>query len=82
MPKTSRARNTSLSSGPLRTIACRGTQIFVAMGKEIRWSDLVLLKDYETERAARSRKETPQSDTGYPQSMFRVRYTLSNIPNR
>jgi nucleoporin NUP82 len=73
IPTTAGARNTSsLPSGPLRTIACRGTQIFVAIGKEIRWSDLVLLKDYETERAARSRKETPLSDTGYPQSMFRV----------
>lgn len=31
--------------GPRRTIAHRGTQIFVAVGKEIRWADLVYLKD-------------------------------------
>lgn len=31
--------------GPLRKIAHRGTEIFVAVGKELRWSDLGLLKD-------------------------------------
>ena len=28
-----------------RTIACRGAEIFVAVDKEIRWSDLQLLKE-------------------------------------
>ena len=31
--------------GPNRTIARRGTEIFVAAGKQIRWTDLVSLKD-------------------------------------
>jgi nucleoporin NUP82 len=31
--------------GPRRTIARRGSQIFVAVGKEIRWADLVYLKE-------------------------------------
>lgn len=31
--------------GPVRTIAHRGTQVFFVAGNEIRWSDLVLLKD-------------------------------------
>lgn len=31
--------------GPRRTIAHRGTEIFFVVGNEIRWSDLVLLKD-------------------------------------
>ena len=31
--------------GPLRTIAHRGSEIFIAVGKELRWSDLVLLKE-------------------------------------
>jgi hypothetical protein len=31
--------------GPQRTIARRGTEVFVATGNEIRWSDLVLLKE-------------------------------------
>jgi len=28
-----------------RTVAHRGTEVFVAIGKELRWSDLVLLKE-------------------------------------
>jgi nucleoporin NUP82 len=31
--------------GPRRTIAHRGTEVFVAVGKEIRWADLSYLKD-------------------------------------
>ena len=31
--------------GPQRTIAHRGTEIFVAVGNELRWADLVLLKE-------------------------------------
>ena len=31
--------------GPLRKVAHRGTEIFVATGNELRWSDLALLKD-------------------------------------
>lgn len=33
------------SPGPRRTIARRGTEVFVAVGKEIRWADLAYLKD-------------------------------------
>lgn len=31
--------------GPKRTIARRGTEVFVAVGKEIRWADLAYLED-------------------------------------
>ncbi|CAK7220326.1 hypothetical protein SBRCBS47491_004149 [Sporothrix bragantina] len=31
--------------GPRRTIARRGTEVFVANGREIRWADLVTMKD-------------------------------------
>ncbi|KAJ4153360.1 hypothetical protein LMH87_009850 [Akanthomyces muscarius] len=31
--------------GPRRTIARRGTEVFVAVGKEIRWGDLAYIKD-------------------------------------
>jgi nucleoporin NUP82 len=31
--------------GPRRTIARRGTEVFVAVGKEIRWADLVYLRE-------------------------------------
>lgn len=31
--------------GPRRTIARRGTEVFIANGREIRWADLVTMKD-------------------------------------
>lgn len=31
--------------GPLRKVAHRGTELFVAVGNELRWSELGLLKD-------------------------------------
>jgi len=34
----------STATGPNRTIASRGTELFVAVGNEIRWSDLILLR--------------------------------------
>ncbi|KAF5668492.1 nucleoporin nup82 [Fusarium circinatum] len=36
--------------GPRRTIAHRGTEVFVAVGREIRWGDLAYLKDEWTNR--------------------------------
>ncbi|KAK5989118.1 Nuclear pore protein NUP82 [Cladobotryum mycophilum] len=41
--------------GPRRTIARRGTEVFVAVGKEIRWGDLVYLKEEWTEKQSRKR---------------------------
>jgi len=46
--------------GPRRTIAHRGTEIFVAVGKQIRWGDLVHLKEnWESKpsRSVRARRE-------------------------
>ncbi|KAK2624663.1 hypothetical protein QTJ16_005856 [Diplocarpon rosae] len=49
------ARKNSTKPGPLRTIARRGTEVFVAVGKEMRWADLVYLKDaYEERRKGNS----------------------------
>lgn len=31
--------------GPQRTIARRGTEVFAAVGNELRWTDMVLLKE-------------------------------------
>jgi nucleoporin NUP82 len=39
--------------GPRRLIAHRGTEVFVAAGKEIRWADLVYLKENWEEDQAR-----------------------------
>jgi len=36
---------------PSKTIACRGTEVFVAVGNEIRWSDLAWLKELEDDKA-------------------------------
>ncbi|CAM1502911.1 Fc.00g076870.m01.CDS01 [Cosmosporella sp. VM-42] len=62
-PETSRPRGLSepygskkLSvAGPRRTIARRGTEVFVAVGREIRWGDLAYLKDEWANRPAKGR---------------------------
>ncbi|KAI8959773.1 hypothetical protein F5Y11DRAFT_289833 [Daldinia sp. FL1419] len=41
--------------GPRRTIARRGTEVFVAVGKEIRWGDLLYLKERWEEKQAEAR---------------------------
>lgn len=43
--------------GPRRTIAQRGTEVFVAVGKEIRWADLVYLKEAWEDKEKGSGKE-------------------------
>ncbi|KAI0389815.1 hypothetical protein F5Y17DRAFT_462393 [Xylariaceae sp. FL0594] len=40
---------------PRRTIARRGTEVFIAVGTEIRWADLVYLKERWEEKAAQAR---------------------------
>lgn len=40
--------------GPRRTIARWGTQVFVAVGKEIRWGDLAYIKEQWTARHSRN----------------------------
>lgn len=42
--------------GPRRTIARRGTEVFVAVGKEIRWGDLAYIKEEWTNNPARDRR--------------------------
>ncbi|KAI0597672.1 nuclear pore complex protein An-Nup82 [Biscogniauxia sp. FL1348] len=41
--------------GPRRTIARRGTEVFIAVGREIRWADFVYLKERWQEKATRGR---------------------------
>lgn len=40
-----RGRDDEETGGPRRKIARRGTEIFVAVGKEVRWADLAYLKN-------------------------------------
>lgn len=42
--------------GPRRTIARRGTEVFVAVGKEIRWADLAYLKEEWSTTQAKGRR--------------------------
>lgn len=42
-------------SGPRRTIAHRGTEVFIAVGREIRWADLVYLKEAWEDKGQRKK---------------------------
>lgn len=46
-PKQTDTKTQQKYEGPRRTIAHRGSEVFVAVGKELRWADLSLLKDAE-----------------------------------
>ena len=49
--------------GPNRTIAKRGTEVFIAAGKQIRWTDLVSLKsDFEDQSRSPSKKPKPTTE--------------------
>lgn len=50
--------------GPNKTIARRGTEVFLVAGKYIRWSDLSVLKDnYEEQQQTPSRKPMSSNET-------------------
>jgi nucleoporin NUP82 len=65
-PSAESLRSRALSSpsrkkqvpGPRRNIARRGTEAFVAVGKEIRWGDLVYLKEEWTDKQSRRRSSS------------------------
>lgn len=68
-------RDAPLPSAPSRLIARRGTQIFVAVDNEVRWTDLMLLKDFEEQSGGRrSARISPES---IPESIYRVRLVLA-----
>ena len=55
--------NSNVYEGPLKTIAHRGTEVFLVAGKNIRWSDLSLLKtEFEELQATPSKKPKPVAD--------------------
>ena len=51
-------------TGPRRTIARRGTEIFVAVGTRIRWADLSYLKNEWEDKAERRRHQRHQKHNG------------------
>lgn len=52
--------------GPLRKVAHRGTEVFVAVGNELRWSELGLLRDageeYRRTHAGRDAHDAEQTE--------------------
>lgn len=59
-PAVPKAAATSMNR-PRQVTACRGTEIFVAVGSELRWSDLVLLKENAPETGLASRSQFDES---------------------
>ncbi|KAK8049992.1 nucleoporin NUP82 [Apiospora phragmitis] len=53
----SSSRSDLTKTGPRRTIAQSGSQVFVAVGKEIRWVDLIELKEKWQEKDVRGRTD-------------------------
>lgn len=51
----SAASKRSAKPGSRRTIARRGAEVFVAVGREIRWADLVYMKDAWADKQTASR---------------------------
>ncbi|KAF3770227.1 hypothetical protein M406DRAFT_35678 [Cryphonectria parasitica EP155] len=51
--------------GPRRTIARRGTEVFVAVNREIRWGDLVYLKESWAEKPASTRIKREDSNGNF-----------------
>jgi nucleoporin NUP82 len=65
------------SAGPRRNIARRGTEVFVAVGREIRWTDLAGLKEvYEAESQDKSRKLEVTEDDKVKESVGKYRVSL------
>lgn len=50
---------------PKRTIARRGTEIFVVVGNQIRWSDLCMLKDDWEEAQELRKRKAKSKKSGY-----------------
>lgn len=62
--------------GPRRTIAQRGTEVFIAVGREIRWADLVYLKEAWEDKqksSGRGRNDDSQYQDDHAQG-YRVCY--------
>jgi hypothetical protein len=58
--------------GPQRKIAHRGTEVFVAVGNELRWSEVGLLKDAADDNARKSGRGVQQEERGENETGYRV----------
>lgn len=62
------AKSKAAKTAPRKTLARSGSQIFVAVGREIRWADLIELKEKWQEKAVRGRSSIriKREDEGEP----------------
>ena len=73
--------------GPNRTIAKRGTEVFIASGRQIRWTDLVSIKsDFEDQSRTPSKKPKltteakPKEDNEGPEDLsYRVKLVSLDV---
>ncbi|KAH6662848.1 hypothetical protein B0J14DRAFT_282732 [Halenospora varia] len=63
-------RKRSTKPGSRRTIARRGTEVFIAVGKEIRWADLVYLKEAWEDKQRRTRGSGRHRDRDERESQY------------
>lgn len=52
--------------GPTRTIARRGNEIFVAVGNQLRWADLALLRHQSQHRERQRKRQAEEHDGEAP----------------
>lgn len=81
-PYTPKSKKRS-PNGARRTIARRGTEVFVANGREIRWGDLVYLKEMhasQREGARVKREEPDENDTLGSIETRAAGYRVSFVP--
>jgi nucleoporin NUP82 len=56
------AQNDASYHGPLRTLARRGTEVFVVVNNQIRWAKLTALKEQWQEGVRRNRRDAANGD--------------------
>ncbi len=70
-----------LYGGPQRTIARRGTEVFVTVGNELRWSDLCLLKnnweENEKQRQSKGKEHRDEFENGEGEGAAERGYRVS-----
>ena len=67
--------------GPPRKIAHRGAEVFVAVGNELRWSDLGLMRDAgEDYERTHGRRKTLEGDRQEDERVYRVRIAHAISP--
>jgi nucleoporin NUP82 len=74
----------ALKPGARRNIARRGTEAFVAVGKEIRWADLVYLKEgwqEKQEKKGKGRDSNNSHYSGEPAQGYHVCFSAVFIRN-